>query len=133
MGVAADRRFPGAVLLSSGSRPGLREAVAPEVPAWDTAAIEAARSSPRETPVHYSLLVGADGADSSVREAMASAKPKIREFSVQSPTRDEECFKSFTGLSMDAVPGPALVPGFEAHGVRQYLYQVWGSGSHLHM
>ena len=85
-------------------------------------------AGPREARVPYSLLVGADGADSSVRAAMAAARPRIREFSVQTPTRENECFKGFAGLPVDAAtrgPGPAFVTGFETHATRQYLYQVW--------
>jgi 2-polyprenyl-6-methoxyphenol hydroxylase-like FAD-dependent oxidoreductase len=48
--------------------------------------------------VGYNLLLGADGAESTVRTAMKRAKPKVRDFQVQRPVQDTEQWKSFTGL-----------------------------------
>ncbi len=48
--------------------------------------------------VGFSLLVGADGSESSVRGAMRRAK--VRGFEVERPVQELEEWKSFTGLPL---------------------------------
>ena len=88
MSACTDISGAGRNLSASCYRPALVSVVAPGIPSWDTAALEAAAAAReaegREVQVAYDLLVGADGADSLVREAMLTAKPRpVRDFTVQ--------------------------------------------------
>jgi kynurenine 3-monooxygenase len=75
----------------------------------------------RSVTAHYDLLVGCDGADSVLRGLMAAAKaPKVRDFSLQTPSEDAASFVGFAGWIAAHVG--ELVPGFRSHRPRQYLY-----------
>ncbi len=58
----------------------------------------------------FALLVGADGADSSVRGALERKRPKITDFSVQRPLCLTSTYKFFDALPQVRLSaGPRLV------------------------
>ncbi len=153
MSVASNRAAGAGISLLAGARRLPSEATvaalaaaAAGVPDWDTAAAEAAALaagrafSGRESRVRYDLLVGADGAESTVRGMLEKRKKKRAfdaDFEVQTSSFDDETFKGFSGLPVAAAAAsssstteggicskPELVPGFATHGVRQYLYRL---------
>lgn len=88
-------------------------------------------------PVHYDLLVGADGANSAVRSALAGQVPGFRARVVWEP---QETYKTFSGLSLSDCaagttkeqvgttkggPGFQLAPGLESHAPHESLYTLW--------
>lgn len=72
----------------------------------------------------YDLLVGADGASSTVRSAMQEQVPG---FSAHTVYRSSTQYKTFHGLPCGGGAGaegalPPLLPGIEGHRPRQHLY-----------
>ncbi|KAJ9515493.1 hypothetical protein QJQ45_016484 [Haematococcus lacustris] len=83
--------------------------------------------------VGYHLLLGADGAESCVRQAMEATRPKVRDFEVQRPLRETGQLKHFSGLPQVPSSGE-VVPSMAAHqpGEYQYSFQA-ASAPHLTM